>query len=238
MGGNAILIDGDVNLALVTRPGFFGRLLGRKPVEASDLREPFADLPAKSFQFISEEFTDFLSASLSPAWPSTKAIMEYLKVGTSVYLRGELEDVGDRTWYLQLGFSGGAGTVQTSSDVAAHWAALWVPKRAESLWRRLTEAGFTPRGLRADCIEQAVFLPIGDFGYASYHATRMFADPNAPDYFDIDGAAQDALGDDGERLLAALTERRQSLVPDERCHCQMCDPRFDFELLRGLPGVG
>jgi hypothetical protein len=242
MGGNAIIIDGNIDLERATRPGLLGRLFGVKRVADSAISDRgLVDLPAKGFRFLGENFREYVHATFPSPWPSTKCIMDYLGMGIRVYVRGERRGGADLAWYAQVTFSGCAGQAQTSSDLATHWATRWYQDKSESLRRDLVHRGFTPRGLRADVADPIAFLPIGGLGYAEYSAgVDSFSESDGEQtHFAIDESARETFLDTAaaDEFLVALESQFGDLMADGHCRCQLCSPDFDIGRLDGLTGL-
>lgn len=225
MGGNALIIQGRVDLERATRPGIWGRLVGKKPWTAADLKGNFVTLPPAKVQFLAQEFREFLSARLRPAWPSTRVIQDYLKIGTKVFLRGDCRKGGDRTWYLQLSFSGCGGMAEISSLVATHWAEVWFRETEMALKPKLIAAGFTPLPLPEKPTETTRFLPFGEFGYVAQVPSRESIE-GSEEEFEFDEAAMEALLGEVAPLVREIKTKGSLLLADTRCHCQMCDPKL------------
>ncbi len=241
MGGNAIIIDGNVDLERATQPGFLGRLFGVKRAADPAVSDTgLVDLPAKGFRFLGEAFREYVHATFPSPWPSTKCIMDYLGMGIRVYVRGQRRVGGDLAWYAQVTFSGCAGQAQTSSDLAAHWASRWYQDKSESLRGDLVQRGFTPRGLRADVADSVTFLPIGGLGYAEYSAGGdLSASDGERTHFAIDDSARETFPDAASvsDFLVAIKSQFGDLMADGRCRCQLCSPDFDIGRLEGLAGL-
>ena len=225
MGGTAFLIHGEVDEQRQSPPpGVFARLFGQKAKPAA--REGgFVDLPCKDLKVLAEDFHEFLGKRIPDPSPSSKAILDYLAlVNTNIYLRGERDAEGKRTWYVQLSFGGCAGMAEVSAEVAAHWAACWYASQHERVATELLEPrGFKPSS--SEAISDAVaFVPIGSGGYASYPTGEDV--PAEYRCFSIDVAAAESDEAEATRAEAWLSSHGATLIQEHGCLCQVCAPEL------------
>lgn len=128
MGGDAFLIPVTPSAGLLEqKPGFLARLLGARPKPD--------ELSTASFRkALWNDFRAHLRERLPSALPATKAACDYLDtIGWSLYLRRYAEinvGAGAEGWFLQITWSGCAGTAETSAALAAHWTRLWWEARS------------------------------------------------------------------------------------------------------------
>jgi hypothetical protein len=230
VGGSALVITGEVDLDRVTRTGVLGRLLGggARPRETAVGDRTLVELPAKAFRGLGDDFRGYLRRRLPQPWPASAHVVDYLaSVASRVYLRGE-RAAGEATgWYVQLTFSGCAGQAQTSSEVAAHWAARWCREEWEVVARALVERGFTARALDGRSTSATTFLPAGVHGYAAYDPTVAPEENDEDPRFALDASAHETDADEAAALIATLEAGARTLMSDGRCRCQLCDPSFD-----------
>jgi hypothetical protein len=236
MGGSAVLIKGVADVERLQTRGLLARWLGRKNSREFQLGRDrrLVDLPSKNVSALGPEFKAYLRRKLPTPWPSSKAMLSYLDIALKVFVRGETHGDSAREWYIQLSFGGCAGMAQTSSEVAAHWAALWYAEESDHIARTLQGKGFTPTLLDGTG-EELTFLPLGPYGYVSFLKAGYSLDPDEPTtHFELDAAVTDRNDDEAQPLLAALESGWVAFMSDSRCHCQLCDPGFDHRQLAEL----
>jgi len=233
MGGTAILIYGDIDPRRLEQPrGFFSRLLGRPEVRR-ELPEGLVDLPSKDLKVLADDFAAFLEARLPNPSTSSQAVLDYLDIAkASVYLRGEKDVEGGRTWYVQLSFGSCAGMAEISAEVAAHWAMLWYASERQRINSELLQpAGFIAATFEL-IAEPAAFLPVGSGGYANYQFGPDY--PESRRYFSMDAAAEESYETESDRIHGWLESHGVAMVRNGGCHCQLCAPDFDPASIPGF----
>lgn len=242
MGGTAFLIWGkpaDLNLEPTPiKPTFMDRVLGRQRFHKPQVTEgPFGskmiDAPADRFRVLVGEFLDFLRRRISNPWASSKVVLDYFGYGTiSVYFRGEqTPDRSDPSWYVQLSFSGCAGTAEISAELAAHWTGIWYREDRDRIVDRfLAPLGFMVDEARTDAETQSVFVPVGELGYGLYTGgSGLEPDPEWPGsrLFELDaGLTESLMKPEDLSALRGLDRHYGPLMTDGRCRCQLCMPEF------------
>lgn len=243
MGGTAFLIWGKVaDLRLEPTPikrTFMDRLLGRRRFDKPQVMElpdgvRVIDAPADRFGVLQGEFQDFLRRRVPNPWPASKAVLNYFRdVGTSLYFRGEqAPDRSDPEWYIQLTFTGCAGTAEVTAELAAHWAGIWFREDRE----RIVDTFLAPLGFMVDLPKtevdtHSVFVPVGDLGYGLYVGGSGFEpDPECPGsrLFELDAGLTEMLLEPEEHsALRELDRIYEPITSDGRCRCQLCMPEFE-----------
>lgn len=241
MGGAAVQIMGSLDARRLEEPrGFFAKLFrSRPPREFSVGRDrTMIDLPCKDLRILEVEFQNFLRAELPSPWLASKSVLDYLGTGTTdIHLRGERQDGGEASWYVQVTFSGCAGLAQTSADIAAHWADIWFQRHRDQIGALLQLRGFTPTGVEP-VTEEQTYLPIGESGYAGFSREGWGPKDEVPTHFSFDAAVNETNDAEAQRLSAQLESKFRRLMSDGRCRCQLCEPAFDCSVLAGLPMAG
>ena len=240
MGGSALLIYGTPSPELLTprpAPRSLGdRLLGRQRV-TGPTETPMGpdrvllEIPCEPLRPLAEEFQRFVKTALDPPWAATQSVRDYLGIDViTSYLRADRFAGQPADWYFQFTFSACAGMADTSAEVATHWADIWFRQRG----RELTEKYFTPFGFtptRVEAIADALFVPLGHAGYASFRRgdTEGFDGSEQSRFFSLDGSVLETL--DGEDLGEAWSELDQQLRDVREgaaCLCQFCAPSLDL----------
>lgn len=255
MGGSAFFIGGQVDEKLLrsapAKRGLLDRILRRSPVVGPKVIElpkgsRIIDIPAAGLAGLKKDFGCYLAERIPKPWPSTKVFLDYLDLDiVNIYVRGEQEQQGPVSWYVQFTFSGCAGTAEVSAELGSHWAETWYRERRddiESLY--LKPFGFVPNESQNDPSVSRAFLPVGELGYALYVGKEQAASELfQPEYlFELDDAmgnmtgAAGSVGDqDPLSVLKDLEERFAALMADSACRCQLCMPDFDLTSLGILP---
>jgi hypothetical protein len=242
MGGCAFLIRGmlaehslrpePVERTLVDR--IMGRQRFEKPtvIDAGGGRK-VVDLPAHKYQVLREDFRTFLHTRIPDPWPATRAFLAYLESDVvSVYLRGEQgPDRTEPEYYIQMTFSGCAGTAETSAELGCHWAEIYYREDRERIQNAyLNHLGFVPDDSKIDSAPKVAFVPVGELGYARYVGDRSeWADAEweGSRLFDLDASVVDSFYVRGTlSTLRELDERLGPLMADGACRCQLCMPDF------------
>lgn len=242
MGGTALLIWGKVaDLRLEPTPiarTFMDRVLGRQRFRKPHITEGsdgsrVIDAPADRFLVLQKEFLEFLRKRLSHPWASSKAVLDYFRDDViSLYFRGEQSPGrSDPTWYIQLTFSGCAGTAEVTSEVAAHWAAIWFRDDHERIVDQfLAPLGFMVDESKTTAETQSAFVPAGELGYGLYVGGSSFEpDTEWPGsvQFELDaGITEMLLEPEDLSGLRVLDRVYGPLMSDGRCRCQLCSPDF------------
>jgi hypothetical protein len=237
MGGTAVLIRGSADVERLARRGILDRLFGRGRPSEVDLggNRKLIDLPSRSARPLVPAFTSYIRRAASPPWPATSSILSYLDIALEVYVQGERNGAAPPVWYVGLRFGGCAGMAETSSEVAAHWAARWCADERDRIASLLTPVGFTPSGV-VDAGDDLTFLPLGDLGYASFKKDGYAIGGDTPvTHFEIDAAVTEVNEGGAEDLMRILEGDWVRYMADGRCHCQLCDPGFDHAILNELP---
>jgi len=255
MGGSAFCIWGQVDEKLLAsapaKRGLLDRLLRRSPVVGPKVIElpkgsRIIDIPADGLAGLKRDFRVFLTERIPKPWPSTKVFLDYLDLDiVNIYVRGEQEQQGPVSWYVQFTFSGCAGTAEVSAELGSHWAETWYRARRDDIESvYLKPFGFVPNESQNDPSIPRAFLPVGELGYALYAGkAQAISDHFLPEYlFELDDAMGDTTGvaegigdQDPLSVLKDLEERFAALMADSACRCQLCMPDFDLTLLAELP---
>lgn len=242
MGGTAFLIRGMLaEHRLEPRPikrTLMDRIVGRQRFEKPKVIDlgggrRYMDFPAGGYQILATDFREYLSRRITDPWPATRAVLRYMNDKVmSVHLRGE--QAHDRTapeFYVQLSFSGCAGTAEISAEVASHWAEIYYREEHERLKKDyLYHLGFAPDDSKIQS-SHVQFLPVGELGYARYMGENAGeTDPSweGSRQFELDAASVDAFYERGSlSLLRDLDTRFGPVMADGECRCQLCMPGFD-----------
>ena len=157
-------------------------------------------------------------------WNATKAFVEYVDIGVATLLRGETDPDELPLWYVQLSFSGCAGMADVSSELAYHWADIWLRNELNQINETiLRREGFTATGKFEPIDAPVRFVPIGTTDFSTYAAATLW---NRQFEFEIDGGITESLDDDGERLVAAIAQEFGELMADGKCRCQLRAPDY------------
>lgn len=247
MGGSALLIYGTVSDELLqprTAPrSMLGRLFGWSATSTPQWRplgrqRRMMELPADGVKALAREFLAHVTARFAPPWTATASVIDYLALDvTTVYLRGDQEGESTPEWYVQLAFSGCAGTAEVSSELATHWAERWYEAERDHIASAILRPnGFEPSGRVLSIAASTMFVPMGTAGYAAFSPAGREVDDDAAlvesRYFDIDAAALETLDEDAlPNAMRQLDEQLPPLLPDRGCCCQWCSPTLDVDAL-------
>ncbi|MDQ7783720.1 MAG: hypothetical protein RDU20_12625 [Desulfomonilaceae bacterium] len=251
MGGNAFLIRGKLaEASLHPEPierTLMDRIMGRqrfyKP-EVMDLGggRRMIELPADKYRVLAEDFRHYLRKRVSQPWPATRVFLDYLRGGVlSVFVRGEQNpEVSSPEYYIQITFSGCAGTAEVSAELGTHWAETYYAESHERIKEEyLNHFGFAPDDAGMAETFPRQFLPLGKLGYAMY----VGGGPGSTDpewegsrLFELDAGLSDSFYERGElSALRELDTRYGPLMADGKCRCQLCMPELDPSSLGDLP---
>lgn len=233
MGGTAYLIHGDLDPARIDsgpqQKTFIEKLRGclgfRHRPQVVDLKSStLIELPPGRIAGIVPAFREFVIQNCSPAWPATAVFLDMLNM--SVSLRGEQPAAQEQVdWYIQLSFPSGAGTAEVTSQLAWHWAEIWVRNRLQDINKTfLQPEGFTASLDRRDqANDLPLFVPVGQ-DYQVYAALQLM-EGESPE-FELDECVTELLDDGGEELMNQIQSQLGELMADGQCRCQMCMPDY------------
>ncbi len=243
MGGTAFIIWGDLDARRLepvpAKKSFIDRITGRQrflqPEVVLDWPDRHViDIPAQELNELTRDFQRYLADRIPRPQDPDKFFCRYLKDGVmSLYVRGERSSSqAEAEWYVQLTFSGCAGTAEVSAELARHWAKIWYSENQDRLiGEYFAPFGFMPREEQEDKFPPTKFIPVGRLGYAMYVGhSPVEADPGwqGPRLFEMDAAIMDALEIRGEiSPLGFLDELLGPIMADNRCRCRLCMPEFD-----------
>jgi hypothetical protein len=233
MGGTAYLIHGDLDPARIDsgpqQKTFTEKLLGclgfRHRPQVVDLKSSrLIELPPGGMIEIAPAFREFVIQRCSPAWTATTAFLDMLDM--TVSLRGEQPVAQEQVdWYVQLSFPSGAGTAEVTSQLAWHWAEIWISNHLQDINKTyLRPEGFTASLDRRDqANDLPVFVPVGQ-DYQVYAALQLM-EGESPE-FELDECVTESLDDGGEELMSQIQHQLGELMADGQCRCQMCMPDY------------
>ena len=233
MGGTAYLIHGDLDPARIDsgpqQKTFTEKLLGflefrHRPQVVDLTSSTLIELPPGRIAGIVPAFREFVIQRFNLAWPATTSFLDMLNM--TVSLRGEPSASQKQVdWYVQLSFPSGAGTAEVTSQLAWHWAEIWVRNHLQDINKTyLQTEGFTASLDRRDQADDLpLFVPVGQ-DYQVYAALHLM-EGESPE-FELDECVTEFLDDDGEELMNHIQNQLGDLMADGQCRCQMCMPDY------------
>jgi hypothetical protein len=187
----------------------------------------------------------FLSEKIPSPWDASLRVLEYLEIIKDGLIqvrrrRGPFVDgktVELNEWELAVCFSGCAGEAQTASEVAAHWAELWLARDTASLSAAvLGPAGIRP--LAGPGTDATLFVPLVEYGYGVITEGSLGEPTLSLDHLELSLSDEGEGSDEAKRFdifQKAITARALELTTGGRCLCQLCAPDFDPDSF--LPGI-
>jgi hypothetical protein len=234
MGGTAFLIHGNLSESTVQkalRVGLFARLLGKNALQVANYGEgrELITLPPRNLTGLVDSFLSYMYGLLPKPWPASAQELDYLKMASTIYLRGERK--GQETdWYVQYSLSGCAGMAEVSAELGYHWLSKWYAAESSSINQQfLAPFGFVPTHADVDAGER-LFVPIAECGYAGFSSrgTATGADQSEEALFEVDVAAEETFGENTEVAMRQLEEVCGVHRRAAKCCCQVCRPNLDL----------